>query len=56
MYLEGEYGIQNTFCGTIVKLGDGGIQEIYEVPVSDEEKAKIKAAADATEELVGLIE
>jgi malate dehydrogenase len=54
--LEGEYGIQNTFCGTIVKLGDGGVQQIYEVQVSDDEKAKIKAAADATKELVGMIE
>ena len=54
--LDGEYGIQNTFCGTIVKLGDGGIQQVYEVQVSDDEKARIKAAADATEELVGLIE
>ena len=54
--LDGEYGIQNTFCGTIVKLGDGGGQHVYEVPVSDDEKAKIKAAADATEELVALIE
>ena len=54
--LDGEYGIQNTFCGTIVKLGDGGVQQVYEVQVSDEEKTKIKAAADATEELVGLIE
>ena len=54
--LDGEYGIQNTFCGTIVKLGDGGVQQVYEVHVSDDEKAKIKAAADATKELVGLIE
>ena len=40
----------------IVKLGDGGVQQVYEVHVSDDEKAKIKAAADATKELVGLIE
>ena len=56
VHLEGEYGVQNVFCGTIARLGDGGIQQVYEVQVSDEEKAKIKAAADATQELVGLIE
>ena len=54
--LNGEYGIQDTFCGTIAKLGDGGIQEVYEVAVSDDEKAKIKAAADVTQEFFGLIE
>ena len=54
--LNGEYGIQDTFCGTIAKLGDGGIQQVYEVAASDDEKAKIKAAADVTQELFGLIE
>ena len=54
--LEGEYGIENVFCGTIAKLGAGGIQQVYEVAVSDEEREKIRAAADATKELVELIE
>ena len=56
LHLEGEYGIENVFCGTIAKLGAGGVQQVYEVPVSDEEREKIRAAADATKELVGLIE
>ncbi len=54
--LNGEYGIADTFCGTIAKLGEGGIQEVYEVQVSDDEKAKIAAAAVATQELFALIE
>jgi malate dehydrogenase len=53
--LKGEYGINDLFCGTIVKLGAGGVQQVYEVPVSDNERAKIKAAADATKELIGLL-
>ena len=56
VHLEGEYGIKDVFCGTIAKLGAGGIQQVYEVAVSDEEREKIRAAADATKELVGLIE
>ncbi len=56
VHLEGEYGVKDVFCGTIAKLGAGGIQQVYEVPVSDEEREKIRAAADATKELVGLIE
>lgn len=53
--LQGEYGIRDTFCGTIVKLGAGGAEQIYEVPVSAEEKAKIVAAANSTAELVKIV-
>ncbi len=53
--LTGQYGIDGTFCGTIVKLGAGGAEEVYEVPVSAEEKAKIAAAARSTAELAALI-
>ncbi len=55
-YLQGEYGIQDVFCGTIAKLGAGGVQQLYEVPLSDDEIAKVQAAAVVTKELVGLLE
>jgi malate dehydrogenase len=51
--LQGEYGIQGVFCGTVLKLGTGGVQRVYEVPVSDDERARIVAAAEATRELIG---
>jgi len=53
--LDGQYGIKDTFCGTIVKLGVGGAEQVYEVPVSTEEKAKIVAAANGTKELAKII-
>ena len=53
--LQGEYGISGVFCGTIVKLGSGGVQQVYEAPVSEEELSKIRAAADATRELIALL-
>jgi malate dehydrogenase len=55
VYLQGEYGLKDVFCGTIVKLGSGGIQKVYEVPVSEDERERIRKAADVTKELVGLI-
>ncbi len=55
IHLEGEYGIKDLFCGTMVKLGAGGVQQVYEAPVSPDELAKIRAAADATKELIGLL-
>ena len=54
--LEGEYGIKGVFCGTMVKLGEGGVQHVYEVPVSDDELAAMHTAANATRELIALLE
>ncbi|MGE3985454.1 MAG: malate dehydrogenase, partial [Dehalococcoidia bacterium] len=53
--LDGEYGIKGTVCGTMVKVGAGGAEQIYEVPVSAEEKEKIVAAANSTAELAKII-
>jgi malate dehydrogenase len=53
--LDGQYGINGVFCGTMVKLGAGGAEQVYEMPVSAEEKAKIVAAAKGTEELKAVI-
>ena len=53
--LQGEYGVNDTFCGTVVKMGAGGAEQIYEVPVSDQEKAEIVTAANLTTELVQVV-
>ena len=55
VYLQGEYGIQDVFCGTIAKLGSGGIQQVFEVPLSDDELARVQKAAEVTKEMVGLL-
>ncbi|HEX5479460.1 MAG TPA: malate dehydrogenase [Dehalococcoidia bacterium] len=52
---KGEYGINDIVCGVMCQLGAGGIKKTYETPVSDDEKSKIKAAADATKNLIGLL-
>ena len=54
--LQGEYGIDGVFCGTIVRLGAGGVQQVYEVPLTDDELSRVKAAAEATRELIGLLQ
>src|SRR5712692_4209667 len=55
VYAEGQYGIRDAFVGLPVKLGAGGIEAVYEPPLWDDEIAAIRAAAEATKELVGLI-
>jgi malate dehydrogenase len=52
---KGEYGINDIVCGVMCQLGAGGIKKTYETPVSDDEAAKIRKAADATKDLIALL-
>ncbi|MBI5311500.1 MAG: malate dehydrogenase [Actinobacteria bacterium] len=49
---EGEYGQDGLFVGVPVKLGAGGVEEIIEIELSDDEKAQLQNSADAVKELV----
>lgn len=55
VYHQGEYGIKDVFSGTVCQLGAGGIQRTFELPLTDDERQRVIAAADATKELVKLI-
>ncbi|MEX2246433.1 MAG: malate dehydrogenase [Dehalococcoidia bacterium] len=52
---NGEYGIDGIVCGVMCQLGEGGIQRTVETPVDDDEAAKIRKAADATKDLIALL-
>ncbi len=52
---NGEHGISGVVCGVMCELGAGGIKRTFETPVSDDEQAKIKKAADATRDLIALL-
>ena len=54
-YLEGEYGIDGLYMGVPVKLGAGGIQEILELELGDEERDALNASAEAVREVVGVL-
>ena len=54
-YLEGEYGIHGVFVGVPAKLGANGIEKIYEIQLSGEERAALHKSADAVKELVDVI-
>ena len=53
--LEGEYGIHGLFVGVPVKLGAGGIEQIYEIKLTPEEQAMLQKSADAVQELVDVL-
>lgn len=53
--LEGEYNVNGVFFGVPVKLGSDGIEKIYEVQLTDDEKAQIQKSAAAVQELVDVL-
>ena len=53
--LEGEYGIHGVFVGVPVKLGAGGIEKIFEIQLTEAEKALLSKSAAAVQELVDVM-
>ena len=53
--LEGEYGIDGLYIGVPVKLGAGGIEEIVELDLSDDEQAALEQSAEAVRDVVGVL-
>jgi malate dehydrogenase len=54
-YLEGEYGIDGLYMGVPVKLGAGGIEEIVELDLTDDEREALQESADAVREVVQVL-
>lgn len=45
-YLQGEYGLSDTYIGVPVKLGKKGIEQVIEVPLTADEMASLKKSAE----------
>jgi malate dehydrogenase len=54
-YLEGEYEIDGLYMGVPVKLGAGGIEEVVELDLGDDERSAFEASAAAVREVVGVL-
>jgi malate dehydrogenase len=53
--LDGEYGIDDLYVGVPVKLGAGGVEEIVELDLSDQERTWLQESADAVRDVVGVL-
>ncbi len=51
-YLTGQYGINDLYVGVPIKLGAGGVKEIIEIELTEEERAALHRSAAAVRELV----
>jgi malate dehydrogenase len=54
-YLEGEYEIDGLYMGVPVKVGAGGIAEIVELDLTDDERAALAASAEAVRDVVSVL-
>ena len=55
VYLQGEYGVKDQFLGVPVKLGKGGMEQVIEIKLTDEENAALQKSAAAVKELTTVI-
>jgi malate dehydrogenase len=54
-YLEGEYGINGLYVGVPVKLGSGGVEQVVEISLTNDERAALHKSAAAVKELTDII-
>ncbi len=55
-YLEGEYGQEGIFLGVPCKLGEGGLQEILEVELTDHERSELEKSAEAVRSTIAALQ
>ena len=51
-YLEGEYGIRDTYFGVPVVIGAGGVEKVLEVRLTDAERALVAKSLDSVRKSV----
>ncbi len=54
-YCDGEYGINGYFVGVPAVLGSGGVEQIIEVDLNDDEKSLMDNSVEAVKELVEIV-
>jgi malate dehydrogenase len=54
-YLQGEYGINDLFVGVPIKLGAGGIEEIIQLNLTDEELADLENSANDVRNMIEVL-
>jgi malate dehydrogenase len=54
-YLEGEFGIQGLYVGVPAQLGAKGIEKIWDIKLTDSERASLHKSAAAVKELVDVL-
>ena len=51
-YLEGEYGLRGLYVGVPVQIGAGGVEKVFEIALTPDEKQALEVSASHVRELV----
>lgn len=54
-YLEGEFGINGLCVGVPIKVGSGGMEQVIEIKLTDEEQKALEASAASVQELISVM-
>ncbi len=54
-YLEGEFGIKGLYVGVPAQLGARGVEKVWEIRLTDTERAALHKSAAAVQELVNVL-
>jgi malate dehydrogenase len=54
-YLQGEFGIKDLYVGVPAQLGAKGLEKIWEIKLTDAERAALHKSAEAVRELVTIL-
>jgi len=54
-YLQGEFGVDGLYVGVPVVLGRGGLERVFEIELTAEERVAFDKSVDAVRELVAAL-
>jgi malate dehydrogenase len=55
VYLEGEHGIDGLYMGMPARLGAGGVEQVIELDLTDDELEALHESAAAVQDVVGVL-
>jgi malate dehydrogenase len=56
VHLQGEFGVDGLFVGVPVVLGAGGMERVFEIELTADERAAFERSAEAVRELVAVLQ
>jgi len=56
VWLTGEYGLKDVFCGVPAKLGARGLEQVIEVALTDQERKDLGASAEAVRSIQKVVD
>lgn len=56
VYLEGEYGVNGIYMGVPCIVGAGGVEQVVEIPLTEQERAALERSAEHVRSIVQIVE